>query len=318
MSRAAAVAARAARSPVHPGPHAGEEGSAGTWAGHWAELAAAALLGTDRRPPPPPLPGALAALGGDTSADPSGGEAVEPPDDATRLLDQVALVTAARRAGVRPGSAPAPLAACPADPTPTTCPPAATRRLAELLEAWPVLVDEWLVELVAAGYRLPAEHIVPLLARFRADPRRRARVAEAAGPRAEWLTELFPELLAPRRPGRAAPAQAAVDAEGSPPLPPDLAPLLALEPDRLLSALADGVDQGRWSHRHRSLLVRLVVSVAPAALAVLADGLAASASSGPFPGRARGAVDLLGDLAVLARTRAGMLAELAPPAGSRP
>ena len=306
-----------------PALSAAEPARPATWEDHWAQLVAAALLGTDRRPPPPPPPGPLAELLDELEGQAPGG-ASEPTDEAVRLLSQVATVTAARRAGLRPRPAPAPLPACPPAAVPV-CPPAAGRRLAELLEAWPMLVDEWLAALMAGGWRLPEEHVVTLLARFRADPRRRALVVKAAGPLADWLAELFPELLAPRRPARPAQVQAAVDAEAAPPLPPDLAPLLELEPAELASTLVEGLAQGRWIHRHRPLLVRLVGAVDPARLAVLVAGLAeASSVAGSSPGsgsagaagwsarRRSAAADLLDDLVVLARTRLDMLAELTP------
>ena len=63
-----------------------------TWADHWNHLATASLLGTDRRPAPEPPPGPLA----DAVAE------AAPADDAESVLTQVALLVAARRAGVRP------------------------------------------------------------------------------------------------------------------------------------------------------------------------------------------------------------------------
>jgi hypothetical protein len=318
-----------------------------TLADHWAALVSAALLGTDRRPPPP-APAALGswpsgpdeptALGSWSSGPDEPLAPTAPPgraphsgDDATDVLDQVAALTVMRRAGIRAEPAPPMLQACDPDERPV-CPPAAARRLGELLEAWPVLVDEWLERLDEAGHRLPPEHVAALLAGHRVDPARRARVASAAGPLAQWITDLFPELLAPRRaavapthrrsngtaPGGAARGLASgqvtapdpvADAPGD--LSPDLVPLLAVDADELARALVEGLDRGRWLPRHRPLLARLVCRVDPAALPRLVDALGGEV-------RTPSAVHLAADLADLARTRADMLAELTAPNAEEP
>lgn len=292
---------------------------------HWGELVATAMLGTARRKPPPRPPGVLemfhapSPLGG--GAPPDSNSPVDAGhDEAFDLLDQVAALTAIRRAGLRPAPPPPALAPCPADER-SLCPPAAIRRLPELLQSWPVLVDEWLVVLESSGFRLAPEDVVTLLLRYRSDPARRARVAAAAGPLAGWLQGLFPELLASRRGTARTPVRAGKGGQrgGSstahPPgavanepdqglaLPPDLVPLVELSAEALAEALLQGLDQRRWVHRHRPLLVRLICLVDPAVLPVVADRLA-SAVVDPSN------VVLATDLAHLSRTRADMLAEL--------
>ena len=131
-----------------------------TLAEHWGALASVGLLGTDRRPAPEPPPGALRDL---LQADP-------PADHAESVLAQVAAVAAARRAGVRPAPPLASPEPCPPDERPL-CPPAALRRLFELLDTEPVLLDEWLALAAAGGFRVAPDAAVALLARYRHDPR---------------------------------------------------------------------------------------------------------------------------------------------------
>lgn len=264
-----------------------------SWQEHWSELATAALLGTDRRPAPAPLPGPLA----DAVA------RLAPLDDAESVLTQVALVAAGRRAGVRPAAPVAELAPCAADPRPP-CPPAAARRLGELVEHWPSLVDEWLDVVVAQGYRLPPALAVTLLARHRADGRR-ALVVRAAGPVADWVAGLFPaELGPPRSPSRAAASEPV-------PLPADLAELLARPAPEVAERLAHGLVTGRLGVRLRPALVQLVGALAAPALPVVADALARAGTNPATMGLAL-------SLADLARTRAAMLAELGAPPGAPP
>ena len=161
----------------------------------WAGLVSSALLGTERRAAPGPIGGQL--------------------DDVTRLrthhddselvLDRVAAITAMRRAGLRPGPVVPGLLTAPDDPRPV-CRPAAVERLHDLLEQWPVLVDQWLAELDRGGWRLPPDAVVELLGRWRNEPERRAVVHHLAGPIATWLVELFPAELAPARSEGARPA----------------------------------------------------------------------------------------------------------------
>jgi hypothetical protein len=283
------------------------------------------MLGTARRKPPPPPPGVLEIFcapaplaGGPPPGSDSAGD--DRHDEARDLLGQVAALTAIRRAGLRPAPPPRPLATCPRDDRPD-CPLAAIRRLPELLQSWPILIDEWLAVIETSGFRLAPEDAVTLLFRYRSDPARRARVAAAAGPLADWLQPLFPELFASRRGSAHTPASATKSAQGGssstsrpPPafvgeadqrmaLPPDLAPLVELSAEALAEALVDGLDKRRWVHRHRPLLARLICLVDPGVLPIVAHRLAS------------GVVDpsnvvLATDLAHLSRTRADMLAEL--------
>jgi hypothetical protein len=120
-------------------------------------LAATALFGTQRRPvvldgAPAELGAALAELQG------------EPP---AVLLDAAALVSAYRRAGVTPTTAPRP-AAAPADPVPCV-PPDAVRRLRELLAGDATggtdteVLRQWLEAAGARGFRAPHAALPALL-----------------------------------------------------------------------------------------------------------------------------------------------------------
>jgi hypothetical protein len=257
-----------------------------TWRHQWGQLATAALLGTDRRPAPAPPPGPLA----------DAVERLAPADDAESVLVQVALVAAARRGGVRPGQPAPELARCPDDPRPP-CPPAAARRLPELVEHWPSLVDEWLDVVAARGYRLPPALAVTLWRRHRGDARR-ALVERAAGPVVEWITELFPAEL-----GRGRTRRTPVPVE-PPPLPADLAVLVALPAADAAAALAHGLATGRFGVRLRASLVQLVGALPAASLSAVADALGRAGTNPATLGLAL-------SLADLARTRAAMLAELA-------
>ena len=260
-----------------------------TWQEHWGLLATAALLGTDRRPAPAPPPGALAdAI-----------DRLAPADDAESVLTQVALLTAARRGGVRPGPAVGLLAPCPGDPRPS-CPAAAARRLPSLVEHWPSLVDEWLDLVVTHGYRLPPALAVTLLRRHRADARR-ALVEQAAGPVVSWVAELFPAELGAARPRRAP----HVPPE-PPPLPGDLAAFVSLPPGDAAAALAHGLVTARFGARLRASLVQLVSALPVASLPAVADALERSGTNPATLGLAL-------SLADLARTRAAMIAELGAP-----
>ena len=262
----------------------------GTLAAHWADLVTVALLGTDRRPAPHAPPGPLADLVA----------ACEPPDDATSVLVQAAATATVRRAGLRPLPSSARLRR-PEEDTRPLCPPAAARRLGEVVEAWPILLGEWLDALDAAGLRLPPEHLVTLLTRFRNDPRRRRRVERSAGPVAAWLAELFPDLGVRRGRDANPPAnEPAVTA-----VPSDLAPLLDLPQAEMPDAVAALLEAGGYVARHRPLLVRLVCSLPVEALAATADALRGQVTV------ATGAA-LAAELADLAQTRAEMLAELRP------
>jgi hypothetical protein len=118
------------------------------------------------------------------------------PDPAEMLLDQAALLTAARRAGRAAGHA-EPLPAAGLDPRPLVS-PAAGDRLAWMLRGeHPELLTEWLTAAVERGLRVPAQLLPGLLDRARrvspADPELRRLVAAAGGPRARWLAGLNAE-----------------------------------------------------------------------------------------------------------------------------
>lgn len=250
----------------------------------WNALASAALLGTARRPPPSPPDGPFEAF--------------------AQPLDLAAALDAARRAGVRPGPVGALLVPAPVDVRPV-CRESAAVRLTELIEYWPVLVDEWLERAHAGGWRLAPELVPGLLARVRAEPRRRAAVSALAGPLADWLVGLgLAPPAAPARTGRGAPT--AQDADDHLPTPPaDLAGLWRLDGPALASALADGLERAQLANRHRPMLVRLLCEVPVGHLAPVAQRLGRAGTNAATMGLAL-------HLADLATTRAAMIQELLP------
>jgi hypothetical protein len=166
----------------------------------WQAILTAALIGAERAvvPPPPTL------LPASTSS----------PDQAATLLDHAALLTVARRAGLRADSAQSPRPA--ADDTRPTVSAAAGRRLARILAGENSdLIAEWLTAAVTLGLRPPPQLLPALLDRARRVPasnpdpdeaRLRDLVAAAGGPRASWLAGLNPAwswLLTDRAPGPA-------------------------------------------------------------------------------------------------------------------
>jgi Family of unknown function (DUF5691) len=181
----------------------------------WKDLVTASLIGTERAVVPRvEIPGlatvdtasAMAPLGripgspeaGDAAREPAEGQVnlVEGPvDSAGMLLDRAALMTAARRAGQRPGPA-EPLPACEPDPGPVVS-PAAARRLARMMGGeHSDLLAEWLAAAAARGLRPPPQLLPALLETARANPESsgwRRLVAEAGGSRARWLAALNPD-----------------------------------------------------------------------------------------------------------------------------
>jgi hypothetical protein len=265
-----------------------------TLSDHWDALTSAALLGTTRRAAPPPPAGPLADLAARRVA----------PSAAESVLDAAAALVAVRRGGVRPGPLVDRLVPCPPDARPI-CPSPAALRLHDIIATWPVLVDEWLTCLLDAGWRLPPELAVLLLSGARRDPNRRARVVAAAGPLATWLAELFADL-APLggRGSSASGPDGGVDVSGLD-LPPDLDAMRRLDATTLATALGDGLGSAAFANRHRPLLVKLICTVPPAHLPVLASAL----------GRAVGHASTMGlavSLADLASTRHAMIEELQP------
>ena len=261
-------------------------------AAHWRELVTTAMLGTDRRDPPQPE-GPLADLVDDTlRAAPS-----------ERMLAQVAACTAVQRAGVQPAPPVARLQAPAADDRPVIV-PAAANRWRHITVSWPVLEDEWMLTLVANGWRVAPELVPAVLQRHRADPVRRARAEIACGPLADWLVQLVPEL-APRQ-GRAVPSHESISELPDLPIPLELEPLLSASPVQSAAAIAAGVDDGRFAAAHRAVLVNLIARVRPDALAPITDAFHLIGSSSPGYG-------LASVLADLSHTRHRMLDELGSP-----
>ena len=172
----------------------------------WQDLVTASLIGTERAPVPPVrIPGWPAtdnpAADDHSVAKFTQGGAVDqaaemPLDPAEMLLDQAALLTAARRAG-RPAGHAERLPTAGPDPRPLVS-PAAGDRLAWMLRGeHPELLTEWLAAAVERGLRVPAQLLPGLLDRARrvspADPELRRLVAAAGGPRARWLAGLNAE-----------------------------------------------------------------------------------------------------------------------------
>ncbi|MEU6892818.1 DUF5691 domain-containing protein [Streptomyces sp. NPDC046557] len=146
----------------------------------WDELVAAALLGTERR------------RGGSPEA----------------LLDEAAVQTLRRRAGLRPARARDIPEAAPRDPRPEP-PEAARRRLARLLAgragaggssgrrgAAPDLTEllpQWMAAAVRHGYRAPVALVPALLDAAKARTDLRPHALALAGSRGLWLARLNPE-----------------------------------------------------------------------------------------------------------------------------
>ncbi|MFF1481646.1 DUF5691 domain-containing protein [Streptomyces sp. NPDC058301] len=149
--------------------------------GSWEELVTAALLGTERRP-----------------------AAGQP----ATLLDEAALHTVRRRAGLRPAPASVRPGRAPDDERPEL-PKAARRRLGQLLAdrsaaahsggrrgAAPDLAEllpQWLSAAAERGFRAPPALLPALLDAARARTDLRPQALEFAGPRGRWLARLNPE-----------------------------------------------------------------------------------------------------------------------------
>ena len=267
----------------------------GDLGGRWETLVTVALLGTDRRDPP----------AGATVID-------ELVDDtqrarpAARLLAQAAAVTAARRAGARPGAPEAPFVPPPPDDRPA-CPSAAADRWRHVVAVWPVLEDEWLAAVIAGGWRIEPVLVPALLLRHQRDMARLALVDVAAGPLARWLVDVDDELgdalgarlerLTPRS-TLALPAL---------PIPDALARWREQDLASVAGNLLAGLRSGQLAASHRTVLVNLVARLTPDVdgLRHLADALSRLDPLDP-------AVSLATALADLAATRASMLDELAP------
>lgn len=268
--------------------HGEDDGERMPMAEQWRNLVTAALLGTDRRDPPD-AEGPLAELVADTArAAPS-----------ERMLAQVAACTAIRRAAILPGPAVA-LTSAPDTDQRRECVPAATERWHHITSSWPVLEDEWMLTLIVNRWRLAAELVPVALQRHRSDPVRHARVRAAAGPAADWLIEQLPDLACTK--------QGVVDSEAigeliELPIPPELLDLLHASGKQVGATVGAAIEQGRFAHAHRAVLVNLIARVAPAGLPDLIDAL-----DGVDPhSSGAGLASVLADLAL---TRQRMLDEL--------
>ena len=223
----------------------------------WGELVTAALLGTDRRNPPDLADGPLA----DVVAD-----AVR-ADPAERLLTAVAAVAAARRAAFRPGPPAAALQSPEADSRPVV-PAAAADDWRTIVAEWPVLEDEWMLTVIARGWRLSPDVLVAALLRHRGDAVRRTRVVLAGGPLAAWATDHV-EALTPRGGTLRVPAEA-VHTLPDLPVTPEMAPLLRADAQTFVRSFGAAVDGA--GPALKPVLVNLLARCRPE---VLADAAAA-------------------------------------------
>lgn len=259
---------------------------------YWAEVVTVALLGTDRREPPTAPAGGLADLAADHPR--------STPSE--RLLQQVAACTVVRRAGLLPG-APVALVAPPAPDERPVTPPSATATWRRLVADWPVLEDEWLLAVVAAGRRLAPELVPLVLARHRTDAVRHERALLAAGPLGPWMIGWSPRLACTGK--RPAGIEHAVAALPELPLVPELQPLLAAPPAEVAGLVGPGLAEARFGAGHRAVLVNFVARVAPASLPALVSALARVDPVSPSIGLAYALTDL-------AALRHHMLTELEP------
>ena len=158
----------------------------------WDALVAAALLGAARRPvDPSALPGALGAVGA----------RLPETDPAARMLGAAALVSVARRATLRPATAPdvdaegttddgpAPSRSAPVDTAPLV-PRAAAARLDDLLSGTrddaDALLVEWLHAAARVGLRVPPDRL-PALLDWAARAKHHSAVLPVLGERGRWL-----------------------------------------------------------------------------------------------------------------------------------
>jgi hypothetical protein len=259
---------------------------------YWSELVTVALLGTDRRDAPQPIAGGLADLAAD---DPQ-------PTASQRLMQQVAACAAVRRAGIVPAAPFGPLDPPSPDARPIT-PPTAASTWRTIIGNWPVLEDEWLVEVAATGWRLAPELVGPLLVRHRGDATRYARVLVAAGPLATWLVDHTPHLALRTK---KAPSIELIGAVADLPITPELQPLLHAEPAFVATTLVDAFESRQLTVAHRAVLINLVARMHRAQLDAVGTALDRVDPTVL-------AVGLAYALADLARLRRDMLAELQHP-----
>jgi hypothetical protein len=258
----------------------------------WRELVTTAMLGTDRRDPPE-LDGPL----GDLVAD------AQRTTPSERMTTLVAAAVAVRRAGVLPGPAIPRLQEPGPDERPV-CGPAAVDRWHHVVASWPVLEDEWMLTLIANGWRVDPELVPAILRRHRSDPVRRVRAEIACGPLADWLVDLVPDL-APRR-GRSDVSPESIAELPELPIPAALAEWLHAPGARSGPELAALIGTGELGASHRAVVVNLVARIRVDALADVAAALSAVE-----PGAV--GFGLASVMADLADTRRRMLAELDRP-----
>ena len=253
-----------------------------TLADHWNELASIALLGADRRPVPAPPGGLVEALI----------DHLEMPDPASRLLVQVAALSAARRGGLRPNAPVSTLHPAPSDSRPM-CPQAITERLGALLAEWPDLLEEWLDGVASGGWRLTPDTAVGLLTRLRVNDALRDKTIRLAGPLAAWLFELFPAQFRASTPPRPKNTGAQPDADAPVLLPPDIAELLTIRmPDLFAAELARRLQAGALANRNRASLQLLIRGLEQGFLGPVAEALERAATNPNTMGLALSLSDL--------------------------
>jgi hypothetical protein len=154
----------------------------------WAEVTAAALLGTARRSVDVAgLPGALGAAAGRTAD----------PDPAVRLLEAAALAAPYRRAGLRPDVPARPVPAPAGTDGLRPLRPAGIGHLVRVLaEPTPVLLLEWAAAAAAGGWRPPADLLPALLDAGARDRAVGAAVRPVLGARGRWLAAARPDWAA--------------------------------------------------------------------------------------------------------------------------
>jgi hypothetical protein len=152
----------------------------------WADLVDAATVGLSRRP----LPGA----GGIGLSGPAGayGEVLDGGDSAASLLDAAALVSAARRAGVRAAEGVRGPDAAEPD-TARELPPRAAEVVRRAMVADPGVLADLLEEAARRGYRGPAPLLPALLDLAGRDTGLRPAVAGVLGQRGRWLARYRPD-----------------------------------------------------------------------------------------------------------------------------
>lgn len=211
---------------------------------HWRELVTAALLGTERRTPPRPPVELVADVVDDGVL----------LDDAARMLATVSAMIAARRAAFVALPAADRLQPPDAGAQRPMTPPAASATWRAIINDWPVLEDEWVLTVIARGYRLAPDVLVAALMRHRNDPVRRARAALAGGPLSVWLIDHVEELAAAN--GRTVAAEAVTSLPDLA-MPPDLAELTTVDAHTFVGRLIPRFQSGEFGAAHRAVLTNL-------------------------------------------------------------